>query len=197
MSFVGIIRCIDGLVGFADSRSSVPIPLGGLAEDVTQGSVRKLYRTKNAIVATCGINVIVRPQGREALEKYVDFSDEKSIGESLFDFHLRLIEVNSKDKYTFIIGERYRDGFSMRRYIVSASAIELAENFTGYILTGGIEWYTKQADDIVTKINNLTVEKCETLLPGILQGMIDEADRMGGYNPVGGKIVVESLKLGS
>lgn len=195
MSFVGLIRCIDGLVGFADSKSSVPIPLGGLAQDTTQGEVNKLFKTKNALIVTCGTNVIVRPQGREALEKYIHFTDEKSTGESLFDFHARLLELHSGDKYNFIIGERYRDGFSMRAYEVTASAITLTENFTGYIQTGGIEWYRKQADDIVTRINNLTIANCEAMLPDILQGMIDEADRMGGYNPVGGKLKIDSIAL--
>ncbi len=194
MSFVGIIRCLDGVVGFADSKSSIRIPLGGLGEDVTRGVVKKIFRTKNAVIVTCGTNVVVRPSGRVALEDYVRFTDDKSIGESLFELHLDLLRDGEKTKYTFIIGERYEDGFTVRSYEVSAAAITLTNSFPGYILTGGTEWYMKQADDIVTRINNLTVDNTLALLPGILQGMIDEADRMGGYNPVGGKLVLESLK---
>ncbi len=194
MSFVGIIRCLDGIVGFADTKSSVLIPIGGYGEDVTRGKVKKIFRTKDAVIVTCGLNVVVRPSGRVALEDYVSFTDDKSIGESLFELHANLIKDGSKDKYMFIIGERYEDGFTVRSYEVSASAITLLNSFQGYILTGGNEWYMKQADDIVTEINHLTVDTTLEKLPGILEKMIAEADQMGGYNPVGGEIITEALR---
>ena len=194
MSFVGIIRCRDGIVGFADTRSSVPIPLGGLGLDVTRGEVKKIFRTKDAVIVTCGLNVVVRAKGRAALEDYVHFEDGLSIGQSLFGLHLDLLKDGVKDTFTFIIGERCEDGFTVRAYEVSASEIKLTNCFTGYILTGGTQWYVKQADDIVTRINHLTVDVTLEKLPAILKGMIEEADRMGGYNPVGGEIRIESLK---
>ena len=194
MSFVGIIRCRDGIVGFADSRSSVPIPLGGLGLDVTRGDVKKIFKTKDAVIVTCGINVIVRQKGRMALEDYVHFNDEMSIGQSLFALHLDLLKDGVKDTFSFIIGERCEDGFTVRAYDVSASGITLKNCFTGYILSGGNQWYVNQADDIVTRINHLMVEDSVKMLPDILKGMIAEADRMGGYNPVGGEIHIEWLK---
>jgi len=194
MSFVGIIRCRDGIVGFADTRSSVPIPLGGLGLDVTRGEVKKIFKTKDAVIVTCGINVVIRQKGRVALEDYVHFNDEMSIGQSLFALHLDLLKDGVKETYSFIIGERCEDGFTVRAYDVSASEITLKNCFTGYILTGGTQWYVNQADDIVTRVNHLTVDVTVEKLPAILYGMIEEADRMGGYNPVGGEIRIESLK---
>lgn len=192
MSFVGIIRCVDGLVAFGDTKSSMQSPLGTWYEE-TGRVARKVFGSRCFLLTAFGNN---RIKHRNHTDVYLEdflatfIEDEMNIQEFLFTFMEYLKTVQETRPYEFIVG--YWDSasavYKLRYVKVTGVTLEIPNDTTENILCGGCRWYYSKSMDILARIGHLTVANVEQKIPTIIRDMVCEAEKLPGYNPVNGDI---------
>lgn len=196
VSYVGILRSDEGIMGFSDSRCSYQND--GVCQYVAD-DVKKVFKGENFVIATYGANIVYgEDQKPERLEKVLDRVLSGFSGTHREFFQKLLIAMRAhfsshlNDQFHFLIGFRDYDGlFGTEECRISRLGVEYSgPSYESGYRTGGYQYFGPK--DLIIP-SNLSVERMRKLAEVI----VDSTERMGNlcldYNPVGGKVQIEEL----
>lgn len=196
VSYVGVLRSDEGIIGFSDSRCSYQND--GVCQYIAD-DVKKVFKGKDFVIATYGANVVYgEDQKPERLEKVLDriltgFSGTHRDFFEKLQVRMRAhFSSHLNDQFHFLIGFRDYDGlFGTEECRVSRLGVEYSgPSYESGYRTGGYQHFGPK--DLIIPFN-LSVERMRKLAEVI----VDSTERMGNlcldYNPVGGKVQIEVL----
>ena len=196
VSYVGVLRSDEGIVGFSDSRCSYQND--GVCQYIAD-DVKKVFKGENFVIATYGANVVYgEDQKPECLEKVLDRILAGFSGTHREFFQKLQIEMRAhfsshlNDQFHFLIGFRDYEGlFGTEECRISRLGVEYSgPSYESGYRTGGYQYFGPK--DLIIP-SNLSMERMRKLAEVI----VDSTERMGNlcldYNPVGGKVQIEEL----
>lgn len=71
MSFVGLHLVDDGIIGFADSKTTRVFDDGSMMEDIKRGRIKKVFKTSKFICVTHGNNELFSASNQMNIEEYI------------------------------------------------------------------------------------------------------------------------------
>lgn len=191
MSFVGLIICKDGIVGFGDSKFSILSANSNFTyEDKRRKDNRKIFKNENFILATYGNNIIDNCYIEELISEHLT----TNINPNNFFQKLKR-RIDNSLTYNFIIG--FKENNKYKTCFVEINKNDLKFNETNIIgcCYGGADHYLKPFNYIASKID--FSKSCEEIAPKIqriLNKMNEIYDETDDYNSVGNKFYIEVYK---
>lgn len=196
MSFVGLLKCKEGIVAFGDSKSSLNDGNGTLYEE--QGRItRKVFKNDKFIFVTFGSNKYIINNKEDNLENLLDrellngTSDAKSYFENLYNKLGETFKTWPKEIYRFIYGEKENNEYFLYSIIINNEGIIYEDILK---TTNCIHNTTPMCPSSI-KINqyvaiNLLKDNARTLV----ETVITLGNCFLEYNPVGSPILVEEFQ---
>lgn len=135
MSFVGMHITDEGIIAFADSKSSILFEDGRQIEDIKRGKIQKVFKNKNFILVTYGNNEIFSAKNKMKMEDYINEQINKDITYEDFINSFYQDILNDKPEYNdgiyyFIIGTKdKKDRYCIYDVKINVNEENHTENF--------------------------------------------------------------------
>lgn len=206
MSFVGIIKCQDGLVAFGDSKSTSNRndPFGGIRKDPNKDRVQKVFSNDDFLLCTFGVNTITNMGKTIYIEDWIRQNIKicKTPIEFSNKFSSYIRDNSDAEAEGDLCYQFFFSGFDekKRAYFQEATITRknLTMNFLDYgfdVLRNTIQEYTPWLDHRIWSISTSekTVQNISKIIEEELSRKIEELDKICSYNPVGGPIQIRTL----
>lgn len=192
MSFVGLIRCRNGILAFSDSKTSRRDTQGRLFEDIERGYVPKIFINSQCVFVTCGSNELASKS--EYLETFIKENlKEKSFDEFLNGFvdKIRQESMQIEREYLFLVGKKDSAYFEAVKVICHQGKILVQkEKLKDPVCFGGNSFYIEIFDNLKFNLEN-SIEQISALMKQTYPHMIALGDLFLSYNPVGGPLQLQ------
>lgn len=198
MSFVGMVILTEGIVAFADSKSSCLDELGNMIEQKNRGNVRKVFKNKHFIIVAYNSNQFADSQKKEInIDEWMEENMRKY--DHYFDFlHALLDEISKSENnqgrlFSFIIGSKDEDGYFYLDAKIQNNIVSFRNKNRekGRVIAGGNSFYINRISLLDPVPDDLNM--AEKWIECRVNALIGEADEIGSYNPVGKPIIVEKF----
>lgn len=194
MSLIIMACSKNGIVCASDSKSTVLINSEGQIE--LEREAQKIFKFEKFIVGTFNYNMIINEKLEDVINKIKNTHYNCTYEEFLDFVKSYLAQKNEYKTYNFIIGTKNKNTYFCKGYCVNAEVIKWDN---GYAEAGTSDTYLKNN----TKINlmnfnfpyNSTLEDIKNILKKIIEDTIYIGDKILQYNPVGGKIQIETFTI--
>ena len=195
MSFVGLHNTNFGIIGFADSKSTIVFSDGHLGEDENRKRIRKVFKNKNFICVNYGNNELFSNKTRieDYFEKYMDEKCFKDFFDELYLKMINDVPDYNDGKYQFLIGSKDIKGYfilSLTFDIRKKKILYSQPNYEKIAHYAGEEKYVKMYN-ILKKYNNLPLSEYANDIKRQIELMIDIFDIERKYNSVGKPVCIE------
>ena len=193
MSFVGIHNTNEGLIAFADSKTTIQYNNGFKTEDIKRGRIKKVFKNNKFIFVTYGNNELFSSIHKTNIEDYIE---SKLIADiSYIEFFSSMHEDIKGDVaeyndgiYNFIIGsiDENNDYYVQKVQIDARSDAPKFSNkdYSKKCHFAGNDKYV----EIFQKIpiyNDYPIEKGTKILKQQISKLVELFDLDAKYNPVG------------
>lgn len=192
MSFVGLAICKNGIIGFGDSKSSRFDELGNLVEDIRKIPVQKVFKTNNYILAICGNNQLSINGVLINIEDWLNANlNEFTNPLDLLSECLTLLSNNPSvpTGYTFFIGCKDNRGYYTQCVEIINGQLIISFKQYNHTRFNNVHFYTMHASD--WEYTNLPVEISSLKIKEKFEWLIETANKIGTYNPVGLPVQIE------
>ena len=212
MSFAGIMELDDGMLAFGDTKG-MRVLADGTRQEEAGRAVQKVFRYKDCLLVTHGINEVSFGNGIISMEDYINGCMQRGIPlhhafEGLKDSTiLKQIEEANEGKpddekqraeYWFITGQVINEKFVTDMVIVTRKIVSyIAKEEYEKCINNRIDVY---ADDFPFFLANLEKDKCtsiDAVIPRLQEWMAKEtakAGKMLEYHSVGLPLQIEILR---
>ena len=193
MSLVIMMKCKDGIVCGADSRSTLND--GNVIKSAKD--VNKVFNTDKFIIWTFGINQVivnkiingviynVRQNIEDVIIEVLQCS--KTIEEFGINFRQKLVNT---DTYTFFIGEKDDDIFKMYTAEINQKQVVFTECDGNILSTTGTEFSYNN-----TKCNKeLLCDTAEKIIYMMIENVENIQDMLLEYQNIAGPIIIKKIK---
>lgn len=199
MSFVGLVLCEDGILGFGDSKGSKLDEMGNLQYAKERGCLTKVFKNEHFILAASNHN-----QFLTATNRWINLEDwmAKHIPQLPTQYELltALLEDmrgninNQQYNFQFLIGAKNENGYYVQHAIIENNRLIFeSRNWNKDIYSSGHSFYCSRVNAL--SYTPFTVEAGQTNIPERIERLIRDADRYDSYNPVGLPIKTEIFQI--
>ena len=193
MSYVIMMKCSDGIVCGADSRSTI----NDGNQIKSAGDVCKVFSNDNIIVGTFGVNQViisdtingVTYRTKKKIEEVIlqVLQDSESIEKFALNFKNKIENVA---KYTFFIGNKNDNDYEIFNLEVSKDNITLVGSDSNILSTIGAEFSYSSCNCN----KSIKCEKAEKIIHKMIKNIEEIQDELLEYQTVAGDIVIKTLK---
>lgn len=185
MSFVGINCCKDGLVAFADTKSTYIDELGNAHEEEGRLS-EKVFHGKDFILVTHGLNRIKKDMLTNIpIENYIkeNISQTSNAYEFFVKFNQDFCSYQSfkECSYYFGIGGKDESGWYVQMVEIKNGQVIFSQKYYKTFYNEGILFFKK----FYCSNANRTVKESLDFTKNKLNMIMTEAKKVGTYIPVG------------
>lgn len=201
MSFVGIHNTKEGLIAFADSKSSRVLNTQQIVEDENRGKICKVFKNSNFIFVTHGNNELFSGYKKVNIEDYIkrNLTEDihyKDFFAELFSLLLLYKPEYNNGIYNFIIGSKDSKGYYIRelKLDISKCAPEYSNKIYEYkSLYGGDKKYVN-IYDILPKYFDAPIQEYSNIVKKQIEHLIGIFDEDYKYNSVGLPVTIKIFK---
>lgn len=191
MSFVGLHLVDDGIIGFADSKTTRVFDDGSMMEDIKRGRIKKVFKNSKFICVTHGNNELFSTSNQMNIEEYIqEEMKEKTYREffdELYDKLLMDMPVVNDGKYNFIIGTKdYDKTYHIIECIIDVDNrdIRYHKHYEKQAYFAGEKRYVETYKQIYN-YPYLDIYEYSKMIEKSVVKMIELFDLFPGYNTVG------------
>ncbi|MFR1888342.1 MAG: hypothetical protein ACLSX0_01060 [Anaerostipes caccae] len=208
MSFVGLLRTRNGMIAFADTKSTVVMSNGEKREEENR-ETKKMFRYDDGILLSHGINLLHHYKDHksvymeEVLSEFFDLYEGdhfNSLGRDLHDFIKRKqLLIPEHGGCFFINVMKKNDSYAIECFQIDNTKIQWSTFCypeVGRMYFGGAQCYQALFQNIDGKRilrDNDNIKNIEKRLVYCLQDAVKFYDEWLFYNPVGGNIETEII----
>lgn len=196
MSFVGLMKSHKGIVAFGDGKSSLQDSFGNYYEENGR-QVQKVYKCERFIFVTFGANKYIKNNSEVNLEILLNSILENHNGNAkqfFQEINNEMEETFSKwptEQYHFIYGEKNQGEYLLFSIIMDMNGIHY-ENIIKTI--DHIFCISPMMPTALTIDSNATVIEMKKQAEVLMNSVIILGNTFLKYNPVGGKIIIETFE---
>ena len=204
MSFVGMHITNEGIIAFADSKSSLHYIDGREVEDIQRGPIQKLFKTTNMIIVTHGNNEVFSSENKMNIEDYMNTILTNEI--DLEGFVTRFYKDLRDDRpeyndgiYHFIVGTKENNRYCIYKVVININDdrfLKKKEFLTNTIYKGYVVGGNQKYIDIYnlhTFYHDIEINRYCKDIKRMVENLIILEDTMEDYiyNPVGLPVQIE------
>lgn len=119
VSLIAMKICQNGIVAFGDSKASRKYDDNSLFEDKERGSIQKVFKHHNFIIATSGNNEVNIDGKNTTVEQIINELIKTST--SVVDFCNQFFEISKEDgrEYQFMFGYKERGSYILQAFKIN------------------------------------------------------------------------------
>lgn len=197
MSFVGLTFKNDRIIGYADTKGT-QFKDDQPKYDSKRERISKIFKTEKFILATYGANSFIMNEGIVFLEDWIaqninDVEYPEDLIKKLYDYLFRKESMMGKDDTIFFIAGYEQRGVKIGIYAsVNKTKLSIDRKYINDLDTvyGGANEYVQYFDNRI-----FALVGDEEQIKKNIEEAVCMFDEKLSYNPVGGKIMVETWKM--
>lgn len=199
MSFVGICNTNEGIIAFADSKSTLVFSDGRKQEDIERGIIPKIFRNQNFIFVTHGSNMMFSITREVFLEDWIGKNLREN--EEIDIFFEKMYKKMMSDKpthhdgiYYFYIGSKDSLGYFTQKVYINCKEETFTISNKSYDkvrIYGGNDNYVSFFQNYIVYYYDKPIRMLANDVKIQIESLIKIFDTQSYYNAVGLPVQIE------